>query len=158
VTFQKLYRERSASRRFDPGQVTRLTYHLYPGTLAYLESAARFCLAARSAGMPRCSAGQSTADGCVPTGRGARVEPVYHDGGDLTALWFVAGGFDMVADLSPVLTELLRRDSALQNDPRAWSAIHRRLEPDGLLAAGYRRCPSGSDSHDSSRVCFCREG
>jgi hypothetical protein len=157
VTFQKLYEPRFASRPLDPGRRTRLTYHLYPGTFTYLESEARLCLAMRSAGVARCAAGQRAADGCLPADWGPVVEPVYHDGGELTALWLIAGGFDMVADLSPLLTEVLRRESALQNDPRAWSAIHKRLEPDGLMAAGYRLCPRGRDSHSTTRICFCRE-
>jgi hypothetical protein len=158
VTFQELYEERFASRRFDPGRLTHLTYHLYPGTLGYLENEARFCLGIRSAGIARCTAGQSAADGCVPAAWGPVTPPIYHEGGALTALWLVAGGFDMVADLSPALTTVLRRESALQNDPQAWSAIHKRLEPDNLIAAGYRLCPRGRESHNGSRVCFCRAG
>ncbi|MDH3596300.1 MAG: hypothetical protein OEM93_15770 [Rhodospirillales bacterium] len=158
VTFQALYEPRFASRTFAPGRLTRLTYHLYPGTLVYLESEARFCLGSRSAGIARCTAGQRAADGCVPADWGPVMSPLYHEGGALTALWLVAGGFDMVADLSHALTTVLRRESALQNDPQAWSAIHERLEPDNLIAAGYRLCPRGRESHDVTRVCFCRAG
>lgn len=156
VLFQKLYPNRFAGRRFEHGGVTKLRYHLHPGTIDLLASRDRLCLASRSAGVPRCARGVKPQTGCLKDGWPQVTDPVYSAGGDLTALWLAAGGNDMTADFSPQLTEALRRNSALQNDPDAWRAMQRRLEPDGLVRAGYRVCPPAPDTHTAFRVCYCR--
>jgi hypothetical protein len=62
----------------------------------------------------------------------------------------------MFADFSEPLTETLRRNSTLQSDPEAWRAMQQRLEPEGLMRAGYRICPPDANTHTASRVCYCR--
>ena len=62
----------------------------------------------------------------------------------------------MVADFSPQLTETLRRWSRLQGAPERWTAMQKRLEPEGLGRAGYDLCPPGPKSHTAYRICYCR--
>jgi hypothetical protein len=62
----------------------------------------------------------------------------------------------MVGDLSPQLTETLRRESGLQGAPERWSRMQKRLEPAGLGRAGYQLCPPGPKSHTAFRLCYCR--
>jgi hypothetical protein len=156
VLVQSLYAERFASRRFEAGEVTKLRYHLHPGTVDLLESRGRLCLMSRSAGVPRCALGVESGTGCLRAGWPQITTPVYSVGGDLTALWLAAGGNDMFADFSEPLTETLRRNSTLQSDPEAWRAMQQRLEPEGLMRAGYRICPPDANTHTASRVCYCR--
>jgi hypothetical protein len=157
VLFQELYAERFAYRRFEPDGLTRLTYHLYPGTLETLMSEDKFCLASASFGLPACAEAQAPETGCAPTGRRRVVsDPIFHDGSDLQALWLVTGAHDMVADVSPLLSARIQASSLLQGDPDAWTGIMKRLEPASLERAGYRLCPPGQDSHNASRTCYCR--
>ena len=60
-------------------------------------------------------------------------------------------------DMSARLTEALRTGSKLQGKQADWDAMHKRLEPSGLVAAGYDLCEPGEDVHTSSRICFCRD-
>jgi hypothetical protein len=156
VLFQGLHEPRESHRGFEPGKSTHLAYHLYPGTIQSLESEERNCLVSESAGLDVCEASRRPEDGCRLASRRGVERPLYHGGDDLSAIWLVAGGYDMVADLSAQLTETLRRKSALQGDPEAWTAMQLRLEPDGLRAAGYGLCPKGPRSHSAFQVCFCR--
>jgi hypothetical protein len=157
VLFQELYAERFANRRFEPGGLTRLTYHLYPGTLETLMSEDKFCLASTSFGLPACAEAQAPETGCAPVGRRRVVaDPIFNSGSDLRTLWLVAGAYDMVADLSPLLNAQLQAKSHLQGDPGAWTGIMKRLEPASLKRAGYRLCPPGRDSHTAFRTCYCR--
>lgn len=156
VLFQKVYPDRFATRKFEPGGATKLRYHLLPGTVDLLESRDRLCLMSRSAGVPRCARGVKPETGCLKDGWPQVAAPVYSTGNNLTALWLAAGGNGMFADFSGRLTEALRRNSTLQNDPEAWRAMQRRLEPEGLAHAGYRVCRPAPNTHTSSRVCYCR--
>lgn len=156
VLFQGLYPERFASRKFEAGGITKLRYHLHPGTVALLENRDRLCLASRSAGVPRCAPGVKPETGCLKAGWPRITEPVYTVGRDLTALWLAAGGNGMFADFSAQLTETLRKSSALQNDPDAWRAMQQRFEPASLKRAGYSVCPPAPNAHTASRVCYCR--
>jgi hypothetical protein len=157
VLFQELYAERFANRRFEPGGLTRLTYHLYPGTLETLMSQDKFCLSSTSFGLPACAEAQAPETGCAPKGRRQVVtDPIFHNGSDLQALWLVTGANDMVADVSPLLSAQLRAKSRLQGDPKTWTGIMKRLEPASLERAGYRLCPPGPDTHNASRTCYCR--
>ncbi|MDX1422840.1 MAG: hypothetical protein R3322_06855 [Kiloniellales bacterium] len=165
VLFQRLYENDSFQRdyekwvsafHFAPGARTRLTFHLHPGALDYLESPARLCLSSRTFGQRVCEAGEDPADGCASPNRRPVSEPIYADGGDLSALWVAVGGYDMVVDLGPVLTATLRAESRLQGDHAAWTRMQKRLERTGLAAAGYRLCPPGEDSHNAFRTCYCR--
>ncbi len=147
-----------ASAPFAPGGRTRLIYHLHPGTVDFLSGPERVCLSTRTHGSRVCETGEDPNEGCTPTNWLPVENPIYAQGPDMTALWMAAGGSDMVADLGLVLTGTLRRESRLQGDPEGWIAMQKRLEPEGLLTAGYRVCPPGEDSHTSFRTCYCREG
>ncbi len=141
----------------EPGGRTRLTFHLHPGTIDLLVSPSRLCLANDSFGHRPCAEGQNPKDGCTSPNHRIETSPIYTVGGDLSVLWMAAGESDLRADLSPVLTEVLRARSRLQGDPEAWTAMQKRLEPGGLMNAGYRLCPPGEkNSHNSFRTCYCR--
>jgi hypothetical protein len=156
VLHQSLHEPRRASTGFESGGRSRLTYHLYPGTLELLENEARLCLTSRAPGIPWCEAGQTPKDGCALRERTRAAQPIYHDGADLTALWGVAGSADMVADLSPLLTDVLRAQASLQNHPAAWTAMQKQMEPQSLARAGYKLCDPGPNSHNAFRTCYCR--
>jgi len=145
-----------SSVRFDPSDRTSLTYFLLPGTVDYLPDRNRICLNGRSFGIPLCSKEQKPESGCASPNYVRVTDPIYAEGGDLSALWMAAGAHDLIADLSGPLTAALRRNSALQANPPDWTAIQKRLEPAGLARAGYGPCPPGADSHSSFRTCYCR--
>ncbi len=81
---------------------------------------------------------------------------MYQSGRSLSALWFVAGASNMLADLSETLTETLRAESGLQGDPDVWRDMQKRLEPDLLRAAGYQQCQWGKKTHVTWQTCYCR--
>lgn len=143
---------------FDPSESTRLTYFLLPGTVDYLPDRDRICLSGQSFGIPLCAKDQKPESGCASPNYARVTDPVYAEGGDLSALWIAAGAHDLVADLSGVLIAALRQRSSLQAKPVQWTAMQKRLEPEGLARAGYRLCPAGDDSHTSFRTCYCRVG
>jgi hypothetical protein len=166
VLFQRLYVNRQAEQEyqnwtsaydFEAGGRTRLVYNLHPGTIDYLEGPSRLCLASDSFGHRPCAEGQDPKEGCTNPNRRIETDPLYGDGADLSALWMAAGGSDLTADLSPLLTEVLRAQSTLQGDPAAWTAMQKRLEPAGLSDAGYSLCPPGETSHTAFRTCYCRD-
>ncbi len=166
VLFQHLYANDSfgqdyekwvSAYRLAPGGRTRLTFHLLPGTIDYLESPERLCLSSQSFGLRVCEAGEDPKVGCASPNWRQVTDPVYATGSDVTALWIAVGAADMVADLGPLLTARLRAGSRLQGDPEGWTAMQKRLEPAGLAAAGYRLCPPGEDSHTAFRTCYCRD-
>lgn len=145
-----------SSVRFDPSERTRLTYFLLPGTVDYLPERHRICLNGQSFGVPLCAKEQKPESGCASRNYLRVTDPIYAEGGDLSALWIAAGSHDLIADLSGLLTAALRQNSRLQAKPAEWTAIQKRLEPQGLAGAGYGLCPAGEDSHTSSRTCYCR--
>ncbi len=153
---QELVDPRFANRGFENGRETRLAYHLYPGIVESIESRSHICLSRDARSLPLCATGQAPETGCAKRRRD--TEPIYHMGDDLSALWGVAGPSDAVADLSGLLTSVLRQRSALQRHPDTWQAIQSRLEPAGLAMAGYALCDPGPKSHNSWRVCYCRKG
>lgn len=156
-SFDQDYQKWVSAYQFAPGGRTRLTFHLLPGTIDYLEGPAQLCLSSRSYGIRVCATGEDPKDGCASPNRRRATQPIYALGGDLSALWIAAGAADMVADLGPVLTATLRAESRLQGDPEGWTAMQKRLEPTGLAQAGYRLCPPGEDSHTAFRTCYCRD-
>ena len=165
VLFQRVFRNDaarrslyrwSASADFGAGERTALTYHLLPGTVDYLPERNRICLTNRSYGIPLCEAGQLPQTGCAPPHMGPVSKVTYEMGSDLSALWLASGASDLTVDLSAQLTAALRKRSALQSRPAAWTAMHRRLEPEGLTKAGYELCPPGDESHTRFRTCYCR--
>lgn len=152
------YQNWTSALDFDADGRTAITYHLHPGIVDYLVDPARLCLSNLSPGIPRCEKGQDPKErGCRSRNRIDPPAPQYTEGRALTALWMAAGSGDMAADFGPVLTETLRAKSNLQGDPELWTAIQKRLEPDGLRKAGYRLCPPGDNSHTAFRTCFCRD-
>jgi len=156
-SFERDYEQWVSAFRFAPGARTRLIFRLHPGTIDYLESPDRLCLSGRSFGLRVCAAGEDPNQGCASPNWRSVTDPIYAVGDDLTALWMAAGTADMVVDLGPVLTTTLRAQSRLQGDPKSWTAMQRRLEPDGLAAAGYQLCPAGEGSHTAFRTCYCRD-
>lgn len=144
------------SQPLDPSGRSRVSFELYPGIIDRHHGTDRLCLSDRAPGLPACSPGQKPTSGCRRQGHRIEVMPRYHDGSDLSALWYLFGGSDLVADLGATLTAALRAQSRLQRAPQAWIAMQRRLEPDGLVDAGYALCPPGADSHTSFSVCYCR--
>lgn len=160
VLFQRVFDNGStyqwhSSFNLDPSGKTELTYFLLPGTVDYLPDRNRVCLNSRSRGIPLCAAGEKPESGCTSPDYPPVSDPIYAQGQDLSALWLAADSYDMIADLSPQLTEALRQHSTLQSNPEGWTAMEKRLEPDGLAKAGYRLCPPGEDSHTAFRTCFC---
>lgn len=145
-----------SSVEFDPSDRTHLIYALLPGTIDYLPDRNRICLYSRSFGIPLCAGEQKPESGCASPNYSPVTNPIHAEGVDLSALWLAAGAHDLTADLSGMLTAALRENSDLQASPTDWTAIQKRLEPGGLVRAGYGLCPPGGDSHTSSRICYCR--
>jgi hypothetical protein len=146
------YLKWNASARFNGDGTTRLTYFLLPGIIDYLGSHNHICLNNRIEGLPSCGTGMEPEQGCGAKNMLLLSNPIYHDGSDLTAFWMAWPGMD----LSAVLTEAMRAQSALQSKPADWTAMQKRLEPAGLVGAGYSLCEPGKDSHTAFRICFCR--
>ncbi len=123
-------------RRLDDSGRSRFSFHLFPGIVDQLTSPDRLCLATITPGLPACRADQKPKDGCKRFGRRVESRPIYHDGGNLSALWLFAGSSDMVGDLSPQLTETLRRESGLQG------ALEPNAETPGAGGSRPRRLPA----------------
>jgi hypothetical protein len=156
VLFRRPPRTAAEVSAFAPEGRSRVSFELLPGVINMMEGPGRFCLATSVPELPVCAAGQDTASGCVRPDRHRPRPPVYHRGGGLSAVWLFAGRNDSLADLSPQLTETLRRLSQMQGNAAAWTAMQQRLEPAGLARAGYGLCPPGPDSHTAYTVCYCR--
>lgn len=112
---------------------TTIAYELFPGALQRRDGSA-VCLVD-----PRLRPGRQT--------------PAIPSGSDLGAAWFFVAEGGPYVDLSAPLTEALRRGSRLQGDPRAWSAMMRRLEPGSLEGAGYTRCTPPRPGQ--FEACYC---
>jgi hypothetical protein len=152
--FQKLYPSSEGNTVVLAADRIRVAYHLLPGTIAELASEDRVCVDSGTPGLPACTRDYAPDSGCV---RATRPDPkTIREGTDLSVRWFAAGSYDLVADLSPLLTDTLRRRSRLQGDAAAWESMQSRLAPKGLAAAGFAICPPGLDTHNYSRVCYCR--
>lgn len=165
VGFQNLYENptaQSAVHRFGASSHLsseghdQLVYRLFPGHVEYMPNDRQLCLAAETPGLPICLEGEKPENGCVRPDRQRIKAPVYHDGKDLTALWAAFGRHDLTADLSGLLTSVLRDQSLLQRNPETWISIQQHLEPEGLERAGFALCPPGDDTHTAFRVCYCR--
>ena len=155
-SFEQDYEKWVSAFRFAAGTRTRLVFHLLPGTIDYLVGPGRLCLSSQSFGHRVCDPAEDPKDGCASPNWRRVTQPIYADGGDLSALWIAVGAADMVVDLGPALTATLRAESRLEGDQAGWTAMQKRLEPAGLADAGYRLCPSGEDSHTAFRTCYCR--
>ena len=143
---------------FTWGDRTTVTYYLLPGVVFSVHNQARLCVASRSQGIPHCLGGQKPPSGCVEPDEAFKGAPTYAQGQNLSAWWIAVGADDEVVDLSGKLTAVLRAQSNLQVNSDAWTSIHKRFEPDGLMRAGYGLCPAGDGSHDFFRTCYCRQG
>ncbi len=112
---------------------TTVAYELFPGMLQRRDGSA-VCLA-------------------DPRLRPGRRAPLPPSGSDLGAAWFFVAEGGAYVDLSALLTEALRRGSRLQGEPKAWSAMMRRAEPDALKAAGYTPCTPARPGQ--FEACYC---
>jgi hypothetical protein len=72
-------------------------------------------------------------------------------GRQLSAAWFFAAGGGLYVDLGRRLSEALRRSSAYEGKPAAWTALMRAVDPEALAAAGYRPCPT----RHQPESCYC---
>jgi hypothetical protein len=115
-----------------PGRA-RVSFDLFPSALARREGGA-LCLLSRASG---------------PTGGRTAAPP----GGDLGAAWFFAAEGGVIVDLGRPLTEALRKGSRLQGRPEEWRRLLLRMEPEGLEAAGLRRCAPPRAAN--GEVCYC---
>lgn len=165
VLFQRVFENLSAedpnyrwtsSVRFRRSNSTTVKYFLLPGTVDYLPNRNRICLNSQSYGVASCSKDQKPDTGCASSNYKRVTNPIYFEGRDLSALWVAAGANDMIIDMSKQLTTALRKHSRLQANPDDWTAIQKRLEPEGLTKAGYRLCPTGENSHTRFRTCYCK--
>ncbi len=120
---------------------THVFYDLYPKNLVHLESPDKLCLNRDS----------------FPINTSLKA-PVYHQGEDLSALWFFAGSSNLTIDLSPALTDVLRKQSRMQGKREQWKAMQKRFQPAGLRNAGYDPCSlsRGNLDHLKGRLCFCK--
>lgn len=110
-----------------------LTYELYPESVWRLAGPAQVC--SMNLNMPN-----QQADA---------------DGEDLSASWFFAASGGLRVDLSGLLTDTLRKNSAFQGKPGEWKAMLERLEPASLEKAGYRVCQDPA-AGGSGEMCWCR--
>ena len=159
VLFQDIYENTPPDTDvdfLDASGRTRLVYHLHAGTVAQLASRDNICLVSPSVGLPTCADNEDASDGCVGDFTRKVTDVTYNIGTDVTALWTASGGSYRNADLSALLTDVLRRESSLQGDVAAWRALHRQFEPAQLATRGYQKCPPGPASHGIGRVCYCR--
>jgi hypothetical protein len=130
------------SGRLDGPIAPRRSYALFPTTVSLLENPSKLCLKVNSYSLPS----------------GDKKTAIFHDGENLSSVWYIAGPANLRVDLSEHLTEKLRHRSFLQNNPEEWRKIHKRWEPDGLIQAGYQPCkllPKDLD-RNSGRQCYCR--
>ncbi len=106
----------------------RLVYDLYPSGVQRVEAERMLCLES-----------------------GVRSAP--ESRGLLSASWLFAGRSGVGIDLSPHLTDELRRHAADVPDAASLAAMFRRAEPASLAAAGYAACPPAAPSMGES--CYC---
>jgi len=79
---------------------------------------------------------------CLDAAGAAPSTPSATSGSHLGAAWlFAAAGGERV-DLGPALTEALRRSSAYEGRPAAWTALLDATRPEALARAGYTPCLS----------------
>ena len=141
--------------RLEPGGVAEVAFELYPGVIDLIDGPEKVCLGDAAPGLPACDPSQDPRTGCIRKNYRRTPKPIYNNGGDLSALWFVAGRHGLRIDLSAPLTRTLRERSGLQDNPDSWSEIQRRMTPTSLAEAGYSLCEPGPHSHSGFRVCYC---
>ena len=112
-----------------PGR-TRVVFEMFPSTLDRRDGEA-LCL-------------NRAAD---RSGEG-RLAPGTH----LGAAWFFAAQDGVYVDLGGPLTDALRRGSAYEGKPAAWTALLHGLDPTALAGAGYAPCPP---TRHRVETCFC---
>jgi hypothetical protein len=118
---------------------THIAYDLFPGSLLYNQAGQSVCL--------------KTAYFTVAEENSA---PGYHSGESLSAFWFTFSGLD----LGDLLSDVMRRHSALQDNPERWQKMHQMLDPAELTKAGYLPCALNTPEapeNDAYRgqQCYC---
>ena len=73
----------------------------------------------------------------------------------LGAAWFFAAQSGVYVDLGGPLTDALRRGSAYEGKPAAWTALLHALDPPALAAAGYAPC---LPPRHRVETCYCPIG
>ncbi len=110
---------------------SRLVYDLYPSTIHSRENPRHVCF-----------------------WKDGPQAPIYADGPHLSAAWYFITRGGASVDLSPQLSERIRASGLLSGQTQdQWTQFLRRVEPPGLVQAGYMPCP---DSQGAGERCFCR--
>jgi len=117
-----------------PGR-TRVVFEMFPSTLE------------RRDGEALCINGTAGGTG---NGGGASSTDTH-----LGAAWFFAAQSGVYVDLGGPLTDALRRGSAYEGKPAAWTALLHALDPPALAAAGYAPC---SPPRHRVETCYCPIG
>ena len=117
-----------------PGR-TRVVFEMFPSTLERRDGKA-LCINATTEG----------------TGNGG---PASSTGAHLGAAWFFAAQSGVSVDLGGPLTDALRRGSAYEGKPAAWTALLHGLDTPALAAAGYAPC---LPPRHRVETCYCPIG
>lgn len=115
---------------FDQPQPMRVVYDLYPGTVLRTQGLERICVS-------KCS-------GAIPI--------IYADGPELLASWWFDAQNGVWANLSAHLTEQIQAMPMWHAID--WTAMLKRLEPEGLRKVGYTSCTDGEMM--AGEICLCR--
>jgi hypothetical protein len=124
---------RDAPRDVFRDSPTRLVYELYPSAMNQMENPQRVCL------------WKDFAE--------AKLDS---NAAYLAASWYFITKGGASVDLSRQLSERIRTSDLFRSmTEEEWTAMLRRLEPAGLIRAGYNQCPE-SNQQSISQSCFCR--
>jgi hypothetical protein len=126
---ERISRER---RVLMAAQPAHLAYDLYPGNIWRLGAPGQACFVTSA-----------------PVSRHENGE-----GENLSAIWYFAASGGVRVDLSGLLTDVLRKQSALQNRLPEWTSMLEGLQPEAMQQAGYEPCPNTS-SFGASELCLC---
>jgi hypothetical protein len=130
----ELDRQPSRNVFLRPGR-TRVVFEMFPSTLERRDGEA-LCINATAGG----------------TGNGG---PKSSTDAHLGAAWFFAAQTGVSVDLGRPLTDALRRGSAYEGKPAAWTALLHGLDPPALAAAGYAPC---LPPRHHVETCYCPIG
>lgn len=116
---------------FEQPRPTLVVYDLYPGTVRRTQGVERICV--------------SECNGALPI--------IYADGPELLASWWFMAQNGAWTNLSDHLTEQIQA-LPMWRGAMDWTAMHKRLEPNGLRKAGYTSCADREMM--AGEICFCR--